>query len=81
MWTIKNEWNSDNECPIEYLSEDVKKKKKKLHHFKYNIFVKHDEKPPQLKFGGIRFIGAQDMAAWHEYLISPIEISVNWTDS
>ena len=32
-------------------------------HFEYQISVEHDEKPPQPKFGGNRFIGARDMAA------------------
>ena len=32
--------------------------------FKYHISVKHDEKPPQFKFGGNRFMRAWIMAAW-----------------
>ena len=32
--------------------------------FGYHVSVEHDEKHPQPKFGGNRFIGAQDMAAW-----------------
>ena len=30
----------------------------------FQISVEHDEKPPQPKFGGYRFMGARDMAAW-----------------
>ena len=30
----------------------------------FHISVEHDEKPPHTKFGGNRFMGAQDMAAW-----------------
>ena len=41
--------------------------------------MEHDEKHPQPKFGGNWFMGARDMAAW--YLISPTEISVNWSGS
>ena len=43
--------------------------------FGYHVSVEHDEKHPQPKFGGNRFMGA-----W-EYLISPIEINVNWPGS
>ena len=30
--------------------------------FGYHVLVEHDEKHPQPKFGGNRFMGAQDMA-------------------
>ena len=47
--------------------------------FEYHILVKHDEKPPQPKFGGNWFMRPE---IWpHEYVISPIEISVNWPGS
>ena len=38
-------------------------------HFGYHVSVEHDEKHPQPKFGGNRFMG------------SPIEISANWPGS
>ena len=45
--------------------------------FGYHVSVEHDEKHPQPKFGGNRFMGAPEI--WrHEYLLSSIEISVNW---
>ena len=48
--------------------------------FGYHVSVEHGEKHPQPKFGGNRFMGARDV--WpHEYLLSPIEISVNWPGS
>ena len=48
-------------------------------HVEYCILVEHDEKPPQLKFGGTWFMGPE---IWpHEYAIAPIKISVNWTGS
>ena len=31
--------------------------------FVYHVSVEHDEKRPQPKFGGNRFMGARDMAA------------------
>ena len=31
--------------------------------FGYHVSVEHDEKHPQPKFGGNRFMGARDMAA------------------
>ena len=34
-----------------------------FHDFFLHISVEHDEKPPHTKFGGNRFMGAQDMAA------------------
>ena len=43
-----------------------KKKKKNFFAFErleYHISVENDEKHPQPKFGGIRFLGAHDMAA------------------
>ena len=47
--------------------------------FGYHASVEHDEKHPQPKFGGI---GSWGPEIWpHEYLISPIEISVNWPGS
>ena len=47
--------------------------------FGYHVSVEHDEKHPQPKLGGNRFMGPE---IWpHEYLISPIEISVNWSGS
>ena len=51
-----------------------------LFFFLLHISVEHDEKPPHTKFDMNRFMVAQDI--WpHEYLISPIEISVNWPGS
>ena len=45
-------------------------------YFAYHELVEHDDKDPQPKFGGNRFMGSE---IWpHEYLISPIKISVNW---
>ena len=47
--------------------------------FGYHLLVEHDEKHPQPKFGGNRFMGLE---IWlHEYLISPIEIIVKWPGS
>ena len=47
--------------------------------FGYHVSVEHDEKHPQPKLGENRFMGPK---IWpHEYLISPIEISVNWSGS
>ena len=47
--------------------------------FEYHVLVEHDEKHPQPKFCGNRFTGPE---IWpYEYLISPIEISVNWPGS
>ena len=47
--------------------------------FGYHVSVEHDEKHPQPKFGGNRFMGPE---IWpHEYLIGPIEISLNWPGS
>ena len=47
--------------------------------FGYHVSVEHDEKHPQPKLDGNRFMGAQ---IWlHEYLISPMQISVNWSGS
>ena len=64
---------------IEYRSGDVTKNFFAFQRFGYHVSVEHDEKHPQSKFGGDRFMGAE---IWpHEYLISPIEISVNWPGS
>ena len=47
--------------------------------FEYHILVKHDEKPSRSKFGEISSKGPE---IWpYEYIISPIEISVNWPGS
>ena len=47
--------------------------------FGYRVSVEHGEKHPQPKLGGI---GSWGPETWlHEYLISPIEISVNWPGS
>ena len=47
--------------------------------FGYHVSVEHDEKHPQPKLGWNRFMGPE---IWpHEYLISPNEISVNWSGS
>ena len=43
--------------------------------FGYHVSVEHDEKHPQPKFGGNRFMEPE---IWpHEYLISPIKINEN----
>ena len=48
--------------------------------FGYHVSVEHDEKHPQPNLGGNRFIWGPEI--WpHEYLIRPIEISVNWSGS
>ena len=48
-------------------------------HFHDNISVEHDEKPSHNKFDMNWFMGPK---IWpHEYLISPIEISVTWPGS
>ena len=48
-------------------------------HFGYHVSVEHDEKHPQPKFGGNRFMGPK---IWPDrYLISPTEISANLPDS
>ena len=45
--------------------------------FGYHVSVEHDEKHPHLVG-----IGSWEPEIWlHEYLISPIEISVNWPGS
>ena len=47
--------------------------------FEYHLSMEHDEKNPHTKFGGNWFMGPK---IWlHEYLISPTEISVNWSGS
>ena len=47
--------------------------------FGYHVSVEPDEKQPQPKLVGIRSWGPK---IWpHEYLICPIEISVNWPGS
>ena len=49
---------------VEYRSDDMTKKTFfAFQCFEYHISVEHDEQPPQSKFGGIRFMGARDMAA------------------
>ena len=53
-------------------------------HFGYHVSkVEHDEKHLQPKFGGnLTLIGSWWPEIWsREYLISPIEISVNWSGS
>ena len=60
-------------------SDDITKNFFAFQHFGYHVSVEHDEKHPQPKFGRNRFMGPE---IWpHEYLISPIEISVNWPGS
>ena len=57
-------------------TEVMTSKKIEFQCFEYRISIEHDEKPPQPKFGGNRFMGPE---IWqHEYLISPIKINVNW---
>ena len=47
--------------------------------FEYNKSVENDENPHTQNFTGIGSLGPK---IWlHEYLISPIEISVNWPGS
>ena len=47
--------------------------------FEYHISVEHDENPHKPNLVGI---GSWGPEIWpHEYLISPIEISVNWPGS
>ena len=49
---------------IEYRSDDVTKTFFFVfQRFGYHVSVEHDEKHPQPKFGGNRFMGARDMAA------------------
>ena len=48
-------------------------------HFYDHISVEHDEKPSQ---PNLTWIGSWWPEIWmHEYLISPIEMSVNWPGS
>ena len=53
--------------PIEYRSDDVTKNSSffffAFQRFGYHVSVEHDEKHPQPKFGGNRFMGARDMTA------------------
>ena len=66
---------------IEYGSDDITKNFVfAFQCFEYHISIEYDEKPPQPKFGGNWFMGVWDMAAWKP-IISPIEISANWTGS
>ena len=49
---------------IEYRSDNVTKNFFfAFQRFGYHVSVEHDEKHPQPKFGGNRFMGARDMAA------------------
>ena len=54
--------------PIEYRSNDITKNFFFFffffQRFGYHVSVEHDEKHLQPKFGGYRFMGAGDMAAW-----------------
>ena len=47
---------------IEYRSDDIIKTFFAFKRFENHISEEHDENPPQPKFGGNRFMGAQDMA-------------------
>ena len=66
---------------IEYRGDDITKNFFLIiffafQRFGYHVSVEHDEKHPPLKFGVV------GISSWlHEYLISPIEISVNWPGS
>ena len=62
-FAFKLPWQQDT---IEYQNDDFIKKKKNQHFhdfFLLHISVEHYEKPPHTKFGGNRFMVAQDMAA------------------
>ena len=51
-----------------------------IQHFHDNISVEHDEKPSHTKIDMNWFIWWPEI--WpHEYLTSPVEISVNWPGS
>ena len=64
---------------IEYRSDDVTKTFFAFQRFGYHVSVERDEKHSQPKFGGNQFMGPE---IWpHEYLLSPIEINVNWPGS
>ena len=45
----------------------------------FGVSMEHDEKHPQPKLDGNRFMGPEIWS--HEYLISPTEISVYWPGS
>ena len=64
LWTVNM---TAHHIEIEYQSDDVTKNFFLFQHFEYYISVEHDKKPPHPKFGGNRFIGARDMAAWISY--------------
>ena len=49
--------------------------------FGYHVSVEHDEKHPQPKFGVESVHGGPRYGRMNTYLISPIEISVNWPGS
>ena len=48
---------------IEYRSDDVTKNFFGVQCFGYHVSVEHDEKHPQPKLDGNRFMGARDMVA------------------
>ena len=48
---------------IESRSDDITENFFAFQRFGYHVSVEHDEKHPQPKFGGNRFMGARDMAA------------------
>ena len=68
---------------IEYRSDDITKKTFFLD-FSVLDTMEHDEKHPQPKLGANWFNGSMGGGGeiWpHKHLISPIEISVNWSGS
>ena len=72
-WRKNLYWFNFNSCDdqcdvlelIEYQSDDVIKNIfQHFHDFFFHISIEYDEKPPHTKFGGNRFMVAQDMATW-----------------
>ena len=78
-----------SESPIEYRSDDVTKNTFfAFQRFGYHVPVEHDKKKKKKKkkknihSPNLVGIGLWGLEIWpHEYLISPIKISVNWPGS